>query len=113
MKDLLVGLLVIERELLQIEPFAAGLHDQPQGVVDDGEGGEPEEVHLQQAQLFDRLHVVGGDDFVVLRTMQRNKVGQRRDGEITTPAAWTPEFRTRPSSFLAVSINSLVCGSFS
>src|ERR1035441_9749493 len=33
-------------------------------------------------------------------------------GEITTPAACTPEFRTRPSSFRAVSSNCRTCGSF-
>ncbi len=34
-------------------------------------------------------------------------------GEITTPAAWTPELRTMPSSLFAVSINSRIWPSFS
>ncbi len=40
---------------------AVGL-DELEAVVDDGEGGEAEEVHLEQAHFFDGLHVVAGDD---------------------------------------------------
>ena len=37
----------------------------------------PKEVHLEQAHLLDRLHVVGGDDFLVLCTRHRNQLGER------------------------------------
>ena len=45
---------------------AARLLDQLEAIVDDRERGQAQEVHLEQAHLFDRLHVVGGYDFVVL-----------------------------------------------
>ena len=76
-EDLFVGHLIVERQRLQVQLLAARLLDQPQCSIDDGERGEPEEVHLQQAQLLHRLHVVGGNDFVVLGAMQRNQLGQR------------------------------------
>src|SRR5271157_953853 len=76
-EDLLVRRLVVELQLVQIEPLSARLLNQAQCVVNDGERGEPEEVHLQQAQLFDSLHVVGGNDFVVLGAVQRNQIGER------------------------------------
>ena len=46
-------------------------------VVNDGQRRQPEEVHLQQAHLFDGLHVIGGHDFVVLGLVQRHQLGQR------------------------------------
>src|SRR5579883_69036 len=45
--------------------------------MDDGEGGEPEEIHLEEAHLFDGLHVVGGDDFVILATADGDQIGER------------------------------------
>ena len=45
---------------------AACLLDQLQRVVDDGQRGQAEEVHLQQADLLDGRHVVLRDDFVVV-----------------------------------------------
>ena len=44
---------------------------------DDGERGEPKEIHLEQAQLLDSLHVIGGDDFVVLCAAERHQLGER------------------------------------
>ena len=38
---------------------------------------QPEEVHLQQAELFERLHVVRGYDFLVLGEMHRHQVRER------------------------------------
>ena len=87
--------------------LAAGLLDELEAVVDDGEGGEAEEVHLEQAHFFDGLHVVGGDDFVVLGSA-RGTSSVRGRGAMTTAEAWTPEPRTRPSSFLAVSMSSRI-----
>ena len=46
-------------------------------VVNDGQRGEPKKVHLEQAQLLDRFHVIGGDDFVVLAAADRHQFGER------------------------------------
>ncbi len=68
---------VVERQRLQIQSLSPHLLDQPQRIVNDGQRRQPEEVHLQQAEFLDRLHVIGGHDFVVLGAMQRNQVGKR------------------------------------
>ncbi len=46
----------------EVDGFVAVGLDELEAVVDDGERGEAEEVHLEQAHLFDGLHVVAGDD---------------------------------------------------
>ena len=55
---------------------AGGGLDELEGVVDDGEGRQAEEVHLEQAHLFDGLHVVGGDDVVVLGAGDGDEFGE-------------------------------------
>src|SRR5271157_821218 len=76
-EDLFVGDRVVEDEGLQVKPLAAGLHNEAKSVVDNRQRRKPEEVHLQQTEFLDRLHVVRGDDFVVLGAMQRDQLGQR------------------------------------
>ena len=61
--------------------------DELEAVVDDGERGEAEEVHLEQAHLLDGLHVVGGDDGLVFGACDGDELGQRPWGAMTTPAA--------------------------
>ena len=51
--------------------------DQLQSVGENGQRGQAEEVHLQQAHLFDGDHVEGGDDFVVLGPVQRDQFSER------------------------------------
>ena len=46
----LVGLGVIQRHLVHIELQAMVLLDEPHGILDNGQGLQPEEVHLQQAR---------------------------------------------------------------
>ena len=60
-----------------IDLVAALALDQLQAVVDDGERGQPEEVHLEQAHLLDGLHVIGGDDCVVLGARDGDQFGER------------------------------------
>ena len=43
------------------------------GVVDQREGGQPEEVHLEQAELLETAHVVLGDDFLPVRAVERHQ----------------------------------------
>ncbi len=50
--------LVVERERLEIGDVAAARLDGREGVVDDRERREAEEVHLQHAGLLERVHVV-------------------------------------------------------
>ncbi len=77
MEDLLVGLGVVERNLRQVDHFARRLLDELQAVVDDGEGRQAEEVHLEKAHLLDGLHVVGGDDGFVLGAGDGDEFGER------------------------------------
>ncbi len=64
-----VGRRIVERDGIQIEGRSAAFLDGAQGVVDDGERGETQEIHLEHAHLFQGGHVVLGDDdpLVVLR----------------------------------------------
>ena len=55
----------------------AHLRDQLHCIGQNRQCGQAEKVHLQQAHLFDGDHVEGGDDFVVLRLVQRNQISQR------------------------------------
>jgi hypothetical protein len=77
MEDLFVGLVIVQQDALENDAFAAGLRDQLQRVVENGERGQAQEVHLQQAQLLDRHHVESGDDFVVLGLVQRHQFVER------------------------------------
>src|SRR5205823_14229577 len=61
---------------VEIELLTSGLLDELEGIVDDSERGEPEKVHLQKAHLLDRLHIEGGDDFIILCSVQRDKIQQ-------------------------------------
>ena len=61
----LVGLLVVEREPRHVGPLAGRALDDVQRVLDDVEVAQAEEVHLQQAELLDRLHRELRDELVV------------------------------------------------
>ena len=69
MKDFFVGLFILERNTLKLDFLAASLCDQFERVIQNREGCEPKEIHLQQAQLFNREHVESGNNFVVLGLM--------------------------------------------
>ncbi len=76
-KYLLECLRIVERNHLDVQLLPARLLDQLHAIVDHRQRREAQEVHLQQAHLFDGLHVIGGHDFVVLRPVQRHKLRQR------------------------------------
>ncbi len=69
--------MVVERNHGHVDDFAGRLLDELEAVVDDGEGRQAEEVHLQKAHLFDGLHVVGGDDGFVLGAGDGDEFGER------------------------------------
>ena len=58
----LEGLLVIELDPVDIDPLTGGLLGQFETALDDREVAEAEEVHLEQTQLLDAVHLVLGDD---------------------------------------------------
>ena len=90
----LVGADVVEGQRRHVRPRAGGALDDVQGVLDHVEVAQPEEVHLQQADLLDRLHRVlrhrAVDALAVgvgprrarrLGELQRHDVGQRAVGD--------------------------------
>ena len=72
----LEGPVVVERDLLDFE-IRLALADVADGFLDDGEVFQPEEVHLQQAHLGDRAHVILGDHLALVATGQRDVFVER------------------------------------
>ena len=56
------GLLVIQRKLVRIDASAGRLLDQVDGLGEDRQVAQPEEVHFQQAGRFDIIHRPLRDD---------------------------------------------------
>src|ERR1700733_8828256 len=81
MEDLLVSVGVVEGDERHIDTSAGGGLDELERVVDDGERGQAEEVHLEQAHLFDGLHVVSSDYGVVFGAGDWNKFGEGPGGD--------------------------------
>ena len=87
------------------------LADQIAGALHDGQGGQTQEIHLEQAQFVDDLHLELGDrlDGRIFRAAGGAVQGQvfhHGTSVMTTPAACVPALRTTPSIWLAVSIRS-------
>ena len=57
--------------------IALGPLDLVEGVVDQRQRAQPEEVHLEQADALDLLHRPLGDDFVLLALVERHELGER------------------------------------
>jgi hypothetical protein len=51
--------------------------DQVNGLLNDGQGLQPQEVHLEQPDIFDRFFRVLGDWISVFVTRERHEVDQR------------------------------------
>ncbi len=47
------------------------------GVVEHGERGQSQEIHLQQADVLEALHVVLRRDFIPVGLVQRDDIGER------------------------------------
>jgi hypothetical protein len=52
----------VEVDVVDVDHVAGGGLDELERVVDDVEVAQPQEVHLQQAQVLDAVHLVLGDD---------------------------------------------------
>ncbi len=68
---------IVQRNHLDIKLFSAGLLDQFEAIGDHRERGEAQEVHFEEAEFFDGLHVIGGDYFIILAATDGNEVGER------------------------------------
>ena len=56
------GLGIVEIDMLDVHFYAPVLFDHLQGIVDDGQGPETQEIHFQKAQAFRPVLVVLGAD---------------------------------------------------
>ena len=63
------------------------LVDHFDGVIEEGERGEAQEIHLEQAEFIEPVHVVLGDNFVAVGLVERDDGAQGDWREMTTPAA--------------------------
>ena len=73
----LVGLRVVERHGVDVEVDPFGPLDLVERVADQRERAQPQEVHLQEADALDLLHVPLGRDFVARALVERRVVGDR------------------------------------
>ena len=111
-REHLVGLRVVEGDRLHLDLDASRAPDDVHGVLDHVEVAQPEEVHLQQADLLDRAHRVLGHDLVLALRLAPLAVGRAAPrssascrgtisssgrSAITTAAAWIELLRTIPS----------------
>ena len=70
-------LIRIEVEFLDLQGGTRVRFDHAQGILDDGQVAQAEEVHLQQTEVFERRLVELGDDgAVILTTHDRQHVDQ-------------------------------------
>ena len=68
------GLGVVERNGLRVDGDPVEFLDQIDGLLDDGEGFEPEEVHFQQPGHFQGLHFVLGHGLSLFIAAERDNV---------------------------------------
>ena len=89
-REHLVRTRVVERQGRHVGPLAGGPADDVEGVLDDVEVAQAQEVHLEEAELLDGLHGVlrhgPVDALTVLPRarvgqLQRDDVGQRAIGD--------------------------------
>ena len=76
------GLRIVQGNVVQLDLVARRVLDHRDGVLDDGQVLQPQEVHLGQADVLHELAGILGDDrILVARLVQRHIVGQfaRRD----------------------------------
>ena len=62
---------------VDVDVDVLGPLDFVEGVADERERAQTEEVHLQEADALDLLHRPLRDDFVLLTLVERNELGQR------------------------------------
>jgi len=112
MKNFLISFGIVERNIFEGNGVPRVCRISFSASVRNRKRGEARENPSSTGPSFRWRHVEGGtiSSFLVLCSGTSSVSGL---GEITTPAAWTPELRTMPSSLFAVSINSRIWPSFS
>ncbi len=75
-EDFFVGFEVVKGDGGEIDFGVAVGTDELEAVINDGQGGEAEKVHLEKAHLLDGFHVVAGDDSVVFCAGYGDQLGQ-------------------------------------
>ena len=88
-----------------------GGRHQLEGPLDDREVSQPEEVHLEQPEVLDGVHLVLGDDLGAIALRWIGMCSVSGTGEITTAAAWIESWRRSPSRPRATSATLLMSGS--
>ena len=72
-----VGFLVVELQAGEIDFHAAIFFDHAHGVVEHRQRGQAEEIHLEQTDALQRIHIVLRGDFFLVRLVQRYDFGER------------------------------------
>ena len=73
----LIGLRIVERDVVDVEVDALGALDLGERVLDQRQRAQAQEVHLQQADALDLLHRPLRRDFVAVALEERRVVGDR------------------------------------
>src|SRR5208337_2249237 len=72
-----VGGFVVEGQGVEVDFDLAILLDHFDGVVENGERSEAEEIHFQEADALEGVHVVLRGDFVAIGLVDRNEFSER------------------------------------
>ena len=61
----------------EIDLVSPGFFDNFQAIIEDRERGEPEEIHLQQADFFQIVHAVLRGDFLFIALVKWGDLRER------------------------------------
>jgi len=70
----LIRLRVVHRQMVEVHHIAGGFLDVLDGIIQQRQGAQTEEVHLEQAHPLDVLHGPLGRDFVLLAAIERSEL---------------------------------------
>ena len=73
----LIGGGIVERKRMEIDLHGAIGGDELHGIGENRERGQAEEIHLQQAEALESLHVVLRGDFFAIGFVERQQFGER------------------------------------
>ena len=73
------GLRVVERDAVDVGAGAGALLDEPERDLEHVEVAQPQEVHLEEAEVLDAVHLVLGDDRGVLDLPARLRLALDRE----------------------------------
>ncbi len=76
-REQLVGLGILQRQVVDLHLHAAILFDHLHRVMQHRQRRQPQKIHFQQADAFQRVHVKLRGDFVAVGFIYRNNLRQR------------------------------------